>query len=125
MGRGRDRSNVVLHGVDLLRNSSIHLSGGRNSDELSARLVDVLLMGHLDLLLAGGQQGDHIAGLVELADRSDGELVAIVDGGAGDDSLKLAVQSKQSNIERALLKGGLGFDVCKATRNVEVVGCER
>lgn len=56
---------------------------------------------------------------------SRGRVMAEVLGGLGDDDLTLAVSAPEGVSLTALVDGGDGFDICRRTRNVRSINCER
>jgi hypothetical protein len=155
-GRSADTTNVLLAGnVSSGSFLGLDLGGGRGVDSLHVSALGGVHIGAgalVDMLLRGGRGDDQesvdyagtVEGTLDVAARSgpgndqaavnlkptagsDGLILANVNGGRGDDNLRLAIPVASSTSKPtvlATLNGGPGFDTCSSTDNVTVLNCE-
>lgn len=118
---GRNRSETPLRLDDAL----IELNGGNGGDTVDLALFNVSSDGHVQVSVDGGNGADALKARLNLHPESDGSLSAEVLGGNGSDDLELAIFGAE-NLEWlfALLDGGRGKDVGRATANVRVKDVE-
>jgi hypothetical protein len=125
-GSGTDELTATVGGVAEDAAAALALDGGIGNDTISATAAGEF-DGYFAVGLSGGFGNDTITGEVDVAAGSTGTVVALENGGFGDDDLTLNITGdgldELDNLI-AVQNGGPGTDTGTATDNVTQISIE-